>query len=363
MRIHYLCQVFRSLFICMTKQKIRFIINPISGKGKGKKDIAPLIDKHLKKESFIADIQFTSYAGHATLLAKQATQEGIDIVVAVGGDGTVNEVARGVTHSSTALGIIPLGSGNGLARHLGIPVDPIKAIEILNLNCIKALDYGKMNDQAFFCTCGVGFDAFVSHKFANAGKRGFLTYLENTLKEGLTYKAETYTISCEQEQKTYDAFLVACANASQYGNNAYIAPEASMSDGLLDVIIMKPFTVLEAPQIALQMINGTLLKNKHIIHLKTNHLTIQRQNEGCAHFDGEPITMGKSIEVKIAQGGIRVVVNPKNKKHVIPPIERVLDLFAEVQGNLRNEAQTLNQQLIKVVDRATLAHLKHKKGK
>ena len=179
------------------KRSILFIVNPISGtrdKGAVQKDIETLTDA----SQFDYRIAFTEYAGHASVLAREAVENGFDIVVAVGGDGTVNEVARSLVHTPTALGIIPCGSGNGLARHLQIPLDARKAMQIINRATISSLDYGTINAMPFFCTCGVGFDAFVSLKFATGKKRGLLSYIENTLREGLSYKPETYTIEDEE---------------------------------------------------------------------------------------------------------------------------------------------------------------------
>ena len=214
-----------------------FIMNPISGTT-NKAGIPELIAKTLDTNTFDYEIRLTEHAGHAFEIATEAKDNGVDVVVAVGGDGTVNEVARAIVHSNTALGIIPCGSGNGLARHLMIPMQLKKAIEVINEYQIHDLDYGIINEHPFFCTCGMGFDAFVSMKFAEAGKRGPITYAENILKEGLKYEPETYEIEDENGTMHYKAFLISCANASQYGNNAYIAPQASMSDGLMDVIIM-----------------------------------------------------------------------------------------------------------------------------
>ena len=166
------------------KKKIVFILNPISGTH-SKKEIPETIDRTLDHELYDSEIRLTEYAGHASEIAKECTSEGVDIVGAIGGDGTVNEVARSLVHTQTALGIIPCGSGNGLARHLCLPLDIKKAIQIINACQIEAFDYGVINDLPFFCTCGMGFDAFISLKFAEAGKRGPVTYLENVRKEGL----------------------------------------------------------------------------------------------------------------------------------------------------------------------------------
>ena len=197
----------------MRMKKVVFIINPISGTA-NKAGIPQLIENKLDKSLFEYNIAETEYPGHATEIAKQAAKDGVDIVVATGGDGTVNEVGRSLIDTETAMGIIPCGSGNGLARHLMLPMGIGKAIDIINECEIHALDYGLINGIPFFCTCGMGFDAFISMKFAEAGKRGPITYVENVLKEGLKYKPETYEIVDETGTKHYKAFLVSAANAS-----------------------------------------------------------------------------------------------------------------------------------------------------
>ena len=156
------------------KRKIVFILNPHSGTD-NKTRMPKLIEDNIDKKAFDYEVVFTEYAGHAADIAYDCANKGVDIVVAVGGDGTINEVARSIVHTNTALGIIPCGSGNGLARHLCIPLDPKKAIALINKACIESLDYGVINGLPFFCTCGMGFDAFISFKFAGAGKRGPLT--------------------------------------------------------------------------------------------------------------------------------------------------------------------------------------------
>jgi YegS/Rv2252/BmrU family lipid kinase len=302
----------------MEKKKIIFIMNPISGTV-NKSGIPSLIDKYINHDIFDYEISLTEYAGHASEIASKAKDNNIDIVVAVGGDGTVNEVARAIVNSNTALGIIPCGSGNGLARHLMLPMNLAKAIQIINLCEIHQLDYGIINDIPFFCTCGMGFDAFVSHKFAEAGKRGPITYVENVLKEGLKYKPETYEIQDEKGITRLKAFLISCANASQYGNNAYIAPQASMSDGLMDIIVMEPFDVIEAPQISIDMFNKTLDKNSKIKTFKCKHLSIHRKEPGYIHYDGDPVMTGKDIEITLKEKGIKVIVNPNANKKLRKP--------------------------------------------
>ena len=323
------------------KKKIVFILNPISGTH-SKKEIPDLIDKLIDHEQFDYDLKLTEYAGHAAEIAKQCATEGIDVVTAIGGDGTVNEVARSLVHSQTALGIIPCGSGNGLARHLCLPLDVKKAIQILNACCIEDFDYGVINDLPFFCTCGMGFDAFISLKFAEAGKRGPITYVENVLKEGLKYQPETYEVEDESGARKYKAFLIACANASQYGNNAYIAPGATMKDGEMDVIIMEPFDALEAPQIAADLFMKTLTNNSKIKTFRTKRLHITRSEPGAIHYDGDPIMTGKDIDVHIEPQGIRILTNPE-KKEDTAEANFLLNAFSDFFNNINNVREDIEK--------------------
>ena len=295
------------------KGRIIFIVNPISGT-QGKKAILKWIDERLDRTLYEYEVVKTEYAGHATEIAANAVKEGIDIVVAIGGDGTINETARSLIHSNTALGIIPCGSGNGLARHLRIPMDPKAAIDILNENNQIQMDYGKINNIPFFCTCGVGFDAFVSLKFADSGKRGLLTYLENTLHESLTYQPETYEIENEEGTVRHKAFLIACGNASQYGNNAYITPQASLTDGLMDVTILEPFTVLDVPSLSFQLFNKTIDQNSRIKTMRAKKIKIHRNKPGVFHYDGDPIMGNEDLEVEIVPHGLNVITSSKKKE-------------------------------------------------
>ena len=295
------------------KKRIVFVVNPISGT-QGKKAILKWIDERLDQSIYDYSIVKTEYAGHATQIAANAVQEKVDVVVAIGGDGTINEIARSLVHTNTALGIIPCGSGNGLARHLRIPMEPKAAIDVLNRGHELCIDYGKINNIPFFCTCGVGFDAFISLKFADSGKQGLLTYLENTLHESLTYQPETYEIENEEGTMKYKAWLIACGNASQYGNDAYIAPQASLTDGLMDVTIMEPFTVLDVPSLSFQLFNKTIDQNSRVKTMRAKKIKIHRVNDGVMHFDGDPLMAGKELEVEIIPAGLRVIASEKKKE-------------------------------------------------
>lgn len=306
------------------KKKISFIINPISGT-QGKEQVLKWIDERLDKEKYAQEVVYTERAGHAVEIASQKAREGVHAVVAIGGDGTINEIARSLVHTQTALGIIPCGSGNGLARHLQIPMEPKKAIDIINEGLIDVIDYGKINEVPFFCTCGVGFDAFVSLKFSKAGRRGPLTYLEKTLLESLKYRPETYELEMDGSTLRYKAFLIACGNASQYGNNAYIAPQATLTDGLLDVTILEPFTVLDVPSLSFQLFNKTIDQNSRIKTFRCQTLRIHRSKPGVVHFDGDPMMMGNNIDVKIIQKGLQVIVPRTTGKEASYVLQRAQD--------------------------------------
>ena len=316
------------------KITIKFIVNPISGT-KNKDEMPTLIEQTIDKSKFDYQVCFTEYAGHAAEMARQCVNDGIDICVAVGGDGTVNEVARSLVHSQTALGIIPCGSGNGLGRHLCLPLDAKKAMEIINHAQIESFDYGLINGMPFFCTCGMGFDAFISLKFAEAGKRGPITYVENVLKEGLKYKPETYVVEDETGVHRHKAFLIACANAAQYGNNAYIAPGASMKDGMMDVTIMEPFDALDAPTIAYDMFSKTLNQNSKIKTFKAKRIHIHRNAPGAIHFDGDPMMTNADVDVELKPQGIRIIVNPDAIEDSSQP-NAMLNAFSDFFNNIND---------------------------
>lgn len=332
------------------KKKILFVVNPISGTS-GKNFILRLIDDYLDSGKYSHEVVRTDYTGHATELAHEAARLGVDVVCAVGGDGTVNEVATGLIHSNTALAIIPSGSGNGLARHLCIPADPLSAIKIINRGQTQAMDYGTVNKRPFFCTCGVGFDAFISQRFAESGKRGPVSYMENVLNSSLKYHPETYDVEIinnregEEVRQVYKAFLISCANASQYGNNAYIAPSASVRDGIMDVTLIEPFTPIEAPQIAIQLFNGTIEQNSRIKTFQCQQAIIRRSKPGVVHYDGDPMQTGKKVDVKIVPAGL-LCISPMEEG--VPAVEvRVQNFITEHFRLMYTKTEELIQENIR----------------
>ncbi len=312
----------------MDRKKILFIINPKSGTKK-KKSIPELIEKCLDRQRYDYSIAETEYAGHACEITREAVGKGFDAVVAVGGDGTVNEVARSLTGTKTALGIIPCGSGNGFARHLGIPMKVRKAIEFINQSESVAIDYGKINGSPFFCTCGMGFDASVSKSFSEGSHRGYIGYINQTLHQYLAYDPDVYEIEDETGTIKSRAFLIACGNASQYGNNFYITPHASMRDGLLSVTILEPFSTIDVPGIIGQILRNRIDRNKHIKTFCCRSLTIRRSRPGAVHFDGEPFDMGTEIKIEIVPSDLHVLSAPgwDGGYEAVPVYKRLLEVF------------------------------------
>lgn len=316
----------------MEKTKVCVIINPVSGT-ESKKNIPEEVAAAFDQTQFDIIIRITGYPGHATEIAKDAVKNKFAYVLTVGGDGTVNEVAKALVNTNTVLGIIPFGSGNGLARDLHLSMDSEKAIKTILDGNIRTIDYGSANEHIFFCTCGVGFDAFISDKFAEDKKRGPLGYVRNIVEGVIDFRSEEYEITHDEGTLNERAFLVTCANASQYGNEVYIAPGADMEDGKMNVSILKPLNANEIPQTTLQLLTKNIDKNSKMISLLTSNLTIKRSKPGMLHVDGEPVEAGKEINVTIYQKGLKVfapkqleVKPPKEKENIFTAITRWLNV-------------------------------------
>ncbi|HEX8548169.1 MAG TPA: diacylglycerol kinase family protein [Cytophagaceae bacterium] len=293
-----------------TPEKILFIINPISG-STSKAALPKLIETKLNSKWYRPEIVFTDYAGQGKEIALNAVHSGMKKIIAVGGDGTINEIAQTLIGTPGVLGIIPAGSGNGLARHLGIPMDQQKAIELLNNHREICIDCATINGKYFFCTAGVGFDAHIGDVFAKKTHRGIKGYITSSIREFIAYSPERYQLIINGETLERTAFLITFANAAQYGNNAFISPEASIQDGLLDVCILKPFNSLTSLGIALRLFTKEINKSKYMEIIRCNSLIVRREKPAVAHADGEPIEMGMEIDVKITKDCLQVIVANK----------------------------------------------------
>jgi diacylglycerol kinase (ATP) len=284
------------------KRKALFIINPISG-GKKKDGVPQLIERYLDAE---ATILFTNGVSHASEVAAAAVNN-YDMIVAVGGDGTVNEVASSLAGTQAVLGIIPCGSGNGLSRFLNIPMDIEGSIKNLNTGKVAAIDSAKANGMPFFNMAGMGFDAHIADVFSHGKKRGFITYIKSSLQEIIKYKPQTYHLEIDGVVYEREAFMLSFANSSQYGNNAYISPQASVQDGLLDVCIIKPFPLYLFPLLGIRMFNKTTNRSRFVEIIKGKHIIVKRDQPGPMHLDGEPLTGGTEIEINVLPGSLKVI--------------------------------------------------------
>ena len=295
------------------KQRIAYIINPISGTS-CKQAIAAHVEQAAVNSGDECVVYYTKCAGDATGQARAFADAGFDKVVAVGGDGTVNEVACGLIKTDSVLGIIPFGSGNGLARHLKIPFNYHKANEIiLNSNIIEA-DYGLLNGRPFFCTAGTGFDAQVGKRFAAAGRRGFVTYAQASFLEYLKYRSQTYRITIDGKTFSRRAFLITFANSSQWGYNAYISPKASLKDGLLDIVVVSPFVAVKAPVLGIQMFTKSIYRSSNIEVFRCREITVEREQSGYIHIDGDPMRESQTLKVQTIVGELKIATPHESKK-------------------------------------------------
>ncbi len=294
------------------KRKALFIINPISG-GKKKDGVPELIDKNLDKGVFDATVVFSDGISHARIIASEAVNK-YDIAIAVGGDGTVNEIASAIVGSSTALGVVPYGSGNGLARFLGIPMNPEQAIRTLSGGRLESIDSATVNGQPFFNMAGMGFDAHISEVFSHGKKRGFISYIRSSLQEISTYNEQDYHIEIDGKGYNRKAFMLSIANSSQYGNNAHISPRASVQDGLLDVCVIRKFPLWRFPEMGVRMLTKTAEGTNYVEIIRGKHIEVTRQTVGPIHLDGEPQVMGTAIHINIVPDSLKVIVGQSYKK-------------------------------------------------
>jgi YegS/Rv2252/BmrU family lipid kinase len=286
--------------------KIRFIINPISGTGK-QKGIEKYINKYIKD----FEIVHTKKSGDATIISKNAAKENIDVVVAVGGDGTVNECLKGLVNTNTALGIIPCGSGNGFAYHVGMQSNIEKAVKQLNNSRIEIIDSCTANGFPFVNVSGIGFDAHIADLFLTLKFRGVFSYAKLIISE-LSYKAKEYSIFYNNIERKVKAYMIDFANASQFGNNAKISPMSDFQDGLIDFVIVNNFPKWKIPIIIFMLLTGRLHLSKHVEIIQCEKMTIKSENTNL-HLDGEPIKLSNPVVVTILPKSLKILM-PNEKK-------------------------------------------------
>lgn len=332
--------------VSLTPRRLMIVINPKAGvvANKGADSLILTEARRLTYSGihgadsslhYLTDVRYTRSAGHATLLAREAVEKGYYGILACGGDGTVNEVARGICGSDVAMGVIPLGSGNGLARHLGVPMTIPGAMKVIAEDRVLRADYATANDRPFFCTFGVGFDAEVTEKFNNRPGRGFNNYIRTVMEEYFKYKAETYTIIADGLNITERALLVAVCNASQYGNNAYIAPHASITDGLLDITIVHSGTPIDTAVMGMDIFTGYINKNTMVHSFRAPAAVIYRSSAGEAHIDGEPIVLDSILDIKCRRGQLKIFT-PDNRADFRPIITPVKEMLRDARLGLHH---------------------------
>ena len=294
-------------------QKIKVIVNPIAGFRRDKQFIIERLEQ-LAKDAVVV-IEKTTGRGHAKLLAEDAARDGFDTVVAVGGDGTVNEVASGLVGTDSALAIIPRGSGNGLARSLGIPLNPEGALRLLTNGQRRRIDAGRAAHRHFFVVTGVGFDASVGKQFDGTYWRGPLPYFYLGIKELITYKPPTLQLRFEKQILTLQPFLITVANTCQYGNGAMIAPHARCDDGQLDICVVNSFNRLSILRHLPNLFNGTIDRMPSLRYYRSAEIVIEGDGPLLFHVDGEPNVTEGALHISVLPQALQVIV-PKNRNNI-----------------------------------------------
>lgn len=312
--------------------KARFIINPCSGRNRRRPWLIESIRGFARAQSLDADVQVTEGPRHATVLARAAVQAGCELVVAVGGDGTMNEVAQALTNTPAALALIPCGSGNGLALHLGLPRSLPAALRLVasGIGRVAAIDTGLVDDRPFFNAMGLGFDAEVSRRFNGLTRRGLPAYIRATLGVVRNMRGERCTIVAGERRETLDTLLVTVANSDQYGNNARIAPGAHVDDGLLDLVAIRPTNLIGLAAMAPALFLGNIDQSRRVLRIRGASFTVERSGPGIIHTDGETHEAGAVVNVRVNPRSLRILVPATSAARVVPtqpvPAEFALQL-------------------------------------
>ncbi|MCX6182258.1 MAG: diacylglycerol kinase family lipid kinase [Bacteroidetes bacterium] len=289
---------------------ILFIVNPISGTGK-QKNIQSKVNQLLNKDKFKVEFRFTERAGHAEEIARNSAMEGVDIVAVVGGDGSVNEVAKGLMNSKIAMAIIPTGSGNGLARHLKIPCNVDKALLLLNDSKVICIDTCAIAGHFFVGAAGLGFDALIAHEFAGLKRRGFASYIKVFLKNYFRYSPKTFSLKLNNQYTDFQCFVFSFLNSSQYGNGTVISPNSIVDDGQFEVVCIKKIPFFLLPVYAYKLFAGTLKNDKYFNSFSVKNILVKAEG-AIAHIDGEPVLLPNEFEVVIHPKSLHVVIASKH---------------------------------------------------
>lgn len=267
-----------------------------------------MLEQYLDGQKFDFEIVKTERHRHAIELTKQAIADGCEAVVIAGGDGSINEVGATLAGTNVALGILPAGSGNGLARSLGIPINAKGAVENLNGYQLRTIDTGLANGRPFMNMAGVGFDAAVAHAFHKQKMRGLFKYFMLGLRELQNYELQNYHIVADGREFTRKAYLISLANSAQYGNDALVAPKAKVDDGQLDAVVVNKFPFYQFFVLFYRLFRGTLDQSPHIKTFKFKEMTITQERNDVAHLDGDPFDLGQTLDIRINPQSLKVIV-------------------------------------------------------
>lgn len=291
-----------------------FILNPASGRRRDHDRLEAEISDRCGRDGITSVVRRCGSKTDLDGILDEARAGGTDLVVAVGGDGTVHEIGIRLIGSPMALGILPTGSGNGLARHLGVSLDPLRAIDAISTGRVETIDTAAVEGEAFLGVAGVGFDAEVAHRFGIHGRRGLETYVRETILLMRSYRAQEYRIFVEGTEERVRALLVAVANSSQYGNQARIAPDASLRDGLLDVCILEQPPLLSVPLLLTRLFSGRLRTGRGVTIRRGRAIEVIRETPGHGHLDGEPVELPARLRFTVNPGSLRILVPSSGRR-------------------------------------------------
>lgn len=312
--------------------RVLLIVNPISGT-RSKSGLENAFSASMRRSGANFEIARTEKAGDARRYAKEAVDEDYVAVVVAGGDGTVNEVGSSLIGSKTALGLLPCGSGNGLARTVGVPQEVDMALRLIEDGFARGCDCGMANGIPFFCTFGLGFDAAVAEKFAASPRRGYMSYIRSALEELISYRPSQYCISIGGREITSEAFIIAVCNTSQYGNNIYVAPEADITDGKLDITVIHSSKPLDLAVAGMSMVSGIIAPGRVMGSLRTPEVTITRDCAGPVQIDGEPMEMGTRIDIRCLPSALTIFSSETHP--FIPVITPLKGFITDLGSNIR----------------------------
>ena len=262
----------------------------------------------LDAKRFDYDIKMTEYAGHAKVLAQEAVDQHYDVVAVAGGDGSINEVGTKLIGTDIALAVIPCGSGNGLSRCLNIPLEPVKALELINRMAVCLIDTVMVNDMPFISISGTGYDAQVADDYAKDRHRGFNTYFRYIVKNYFTLGEQEYTIKLPEREFKTKAFFISFANSNQMGYDVPISPKASLWDGKVDLCIVRKPSALELPIVGSFFLSKNMDKSPKVDIIQVEEATIIRPEPAVVNIDGESIPFEKDLHIKINPLSLHVIV-------------------------------------------------------